>query len=183
MAVIAWRRVKLRIKLAFLEDAKNRQLFQQLLKTQVILVLNFTPPHVVTCYIQKEGKTTQFLRTHKTSTVSGRGHHSRTLLNWLRSFFRSPPFFKTFFLILLAFSILPINSSIYSSWIISKRYAIVTDNFLATSCRVWAVARQSEDHLCQNRPHTRVSSTISSQLQSLENKLFKKGMSDVHQGE
>ena len=87
-----------------------------------------------------------FVTRHKTATVFGRGHRSRTLLNLLEiNFLSFAHFLKTFlqysvFFFLFSFSLLSFNYSIYSSSTISKRDVIVTENFFSNN-----FSRQPED--------------------------------------
>ena len=96
-------RVKLRINITrFLEFAeiarvmKRRGHFQQLLKTQVILILNFTRIHYDYLLITWGAKSLSFWML-KTATIVGRGHRSRTLLNLLATFFHLPTFWERSF--------------------------------------------------------------------------------------
>ena len=66
--------------------AQGQGQFQQLLETQVILILNFTRIHWDYLLITQRAKLLNFLMP-KTATVVSRGHRSRTLLNLLASFF------------------------------------------------------------------------------------------------
>ena len=67
--------------------------FQQLLKTEVILVLNFMKIHCHYLLIAQRAKLLNFWML-KTVAIVGQGHCSCTLLNLLASFFHSPTFWK-----------------------------------------------------------------------------------------
>ena len=71
--------------------------FQQLLKTRVILILNFTRIHCDYLLITQGAKLLNFWML-ETATTVGRGHPSRTLQNFLASFFHSPIFWKRSFI-------------------------------------------------------------------------------------
>ena len=76
--------------------AQRRGQSQQLLETQVILILNFTRIHWDYLLITQREKLLNFWMP-KTATVVGRGHRFRTLLNLRASFFHSPTFWKSSF--------------------------------------------------------------------------------------
>ena len=118
------REVSIKLYLSY-DFFSNELQFQQLLKTQVILILNFTRIHCDYFLITCRAKLLNFLM------CLGLGHRSCTLLNLVASFFHSPIFLKTFFhhsvlFFLFSFSLLSYNSSICSSSTVSSRDAIVT---------------------------------------------------------
>ena len=75
---------------------KRRGHFQQLLKTQVILILNFTRIHYDYLLITWRAKSPSFWML-KTATIVGRGHRSHILLNLLANFFHLPTFWERSF--------------------------------------------------------------------------------------
>ena len=75
---------------------KRRGQVHQILKTQVILILNFSWIHCDYLLITWRAKSLNFWML-KTATIVGRGHRSRTLLNLLATSFHSPTFWKRFF--------------------------------------------------------------------------------------
>ena len=76
--------------------AQWRGQFQHLVKTQVILILNFTRIHCDYLFKTYKPKLVNFWIL-KTATIAGQGHRSRTPLNLLSSFFHLPNFWKRSF--------------------------------------------------------------------------------------
>ena len=112
--------------------AQRRGQFQQLLKTRLILILNFTRTHCDYLLITQRAKLLNFWMLTETATIVGRGHRFRTLRNLLASFFHSPTFWKRSFTTpccssCFHFRSCPLNCSIYSLLTNSKRDVIVAE--------------------------------------------------------
>ena len=123
--------------------AQRRGQSQQLLQTQVILILNFTRIHWDYLLITQREKLLNFWMP-KTATVVGRGHRSRTLLNLRASFFHSHTFWKRSFTTPCYSWCFHFRSCLVILRCIPRQFraAIVAEKQLLDE---WAVARQPKD--------------------------------------